>query len=47
MTGEPQYGIANKVEHMMKMTVWHQDSFNAWPVGEGYHPVVREFDYMD
>jgi ribonuclease Z len=35
------------VEHMMKMTAWHQDSFNAWPIGEGYDPVVHEFDFMD
>ncbi len=44
---EPQYGIAHMVKHMMKMTAWHQDSFNSWPIGEGYKPVVHEFDYMD
>jgi ribonuclease Z len=29
------------------MTAWHQDSFHGWPVGEGFEPVVHEFDYMD
>jgi ribonuclease Z len=43
---EESYGIAHMVKHMMKMTAWHQDSFNAWPIGEGYAPVVHEFDYM-
>jgi ribonuclease BN (tRNA processing enzyme) len=43
---EKQYGIAHMVEHMMKMTAWHQDSFNAWPIGDGYSPEVHEFDYM-
>lgn len=40
-------GIAHMIKHMMKMTAWHQDSFTAWPVGDGYKPVVHEFDYMD
>ena len=44
---EKQYGIAHLVEYMMKMTTWHQDSFNAWPIGEGFDPVVHEFDFMD
>jgi ribonuclease BN (tRNA processing enzyme) len=44
---EKSYGIAHMVEHMMKMTAWHQDSFHAWPIGEGYEPVVHEFDFMD
>ena len=44
---EPKYGTAHMVEHMMEMTAWHQDSFHAWPIGEGYDPVVHEFDYMD
>jgi ribonuclease Z len=34
------------VKHMMKMTAWHQDSFNSWSIGEGYNPVVHEFDFM-
>lgn len=44
---EHQYGIGYMVENLMKMTAWHQDSFNAWPVGEGFEPAVHEFDYMD
>jgi len=44
---EPQYGTAHYAEAMKKMTAWHQDSFHALPVGEGYETVVHEFDYMD
>ena len=44
---EPQYGTTHMIENMMKMTAWHQDSFNAWPIGEGYNPNVHEFDFMD
>ena len=43
---EESYGVAHMVKHMMKMTAWHQDSFNAWPIGEGYDPVVHEFNFM-
>jgi len=43
---EPQYGTAHMVEKMMEMTAWHQDSFNAWPVGDGYKPKVHQFDFM-
>ncbi len=44
---EKQYGIASMIEHMNKMSAWHQDSFNGWPIGEGYDTVVHEFDFMD
>jgi len=44
---EPQYGTTHMIDNMMKMTAWHQDSFNAWPIGEGYNPNVHEFDFMD
>ena len=43
---EPQYGTAHMVDKMMEMTAWHQDSFNAWPVGDGYNTKVHEFDFM-
>jgi ribonuclease Z len=43
---EEQYGIKHMIDHMMKMTAWHQDSFNAWPIGDGYKPAVHEFNYM-
>jgi ribonuclease BN (tRNA processing enzyme) len=43
---ERQYGIAYMIEHMMKMTSWHQDSFHGWPIGDGYEPAVHEFDFM-
>ena len=44
---EPQYGTTHMIDNMMEMTAWHQDSFNAWPIGEGYNPNVHEFDFMD
>ena len=44
---EPKYGISHMVEKMMEMTAWHQDSFHAWPIGEGFNPVVHEFDFME
>jgi len=44
---EPQYGIAYMIDRMMEMTAWHRDSFEAWPIGEGYNPMVHEFDFMD
>jgi ribonuclease Z len=28
------------------MSAWHRDSFNGFPIGEGYDPVVHEFDFM-
>ena len=43
---EEKYGIAHLVKHMMEMTAWHQDSFHSWPIGEGYDPVVHEFNFM-
>ena len=44
---EPQYGIAYMIDRMMEMTAWHRDSFEGWPIGEGYNPMVHEFDFMD
>ncbi len=41
-----EYGISHLVENMLKMTAWHRDSFNSWPIGKGYDPVVHEFDFM-
>jgi ribonuclease Z len=43
---EPQYGTAHMVEKMLEMTAWHRDSFNGFPIGDGYDPVVHEFDFM-
>lgn len=44
---EPEYGAANAIDHMMKMSAWHTGSFNAWPIGDGYEVKVHQFDYMD
>ena len=40
------YGTAHYVKHMREMTAWHQDSFNSWPIGQGYDVVTHEFDFM-
>jgi ribonuclease Z len=41
-----KYGIGAMIDNMMKMTEWHRDSFEAWPIGDGYSPEVHEFDFM-
>ncbi len=44
---KPEYGTTHYMENVMRMSSWHQDSFHALPVGEGYNSVVHEFDFMD
>ena len=44
---QPEYGIAHLIDRMMEMTAWHQDSFHNLPIGDGYDPVVHQFDFMD
>ena len=35
------------IEGMKKMTHWHTESFNAFPIGDGYEVDVNEFDFKD
>jgi ribonuclease Z len=43
----PQDGTKHMIEHMMEMMHWHTDSFNSWPIGDGFEVEVNEFDFRD
>jgi ribonuclease Z len=44
---KPEEGTIYMIEGMKIMTRWHTDSFNLFPVGDGYEVEVNEFDYRD
>ncbi len=43
----PQDGTKHVIEHMKEMVRWNTDSFNSWPIGDGYEVDVNEFNYRD
>ncbi len=43
----PADGTRAMIEHMKGMTHWHTDSFNCFPIGDGYEVEVNEFDFRD
>ena len=43
----PENGTKAMIEGMKKMTFWHTDSFNLFPIGDGFEVDVNEFDYKD
>ncbi|WP_094555537.1 guanitoxin biosynthesis MBL fold metallo-hydrolase GntH [Synechococcus sp. 1G10] len=43
----PKDGLKAMIEGMKAMTHWHTDSFNLFPIGDGYEVDVNEFDYRD
>ena len=43
----PKDGIKHMIEGMKMMTHWHTDSFNTFPIGDGYEVEVNEFDFRD
>ena len=43
----PRDGIKHMIHHMKEMCHWHTDSFNQFPIGDGYEIEVNEFDYTD
>jgi ribonuclease Z len=43
----PKDGTKAMVEGMKAMTHWHTESFNCFPIGDGYEVEVNEFDYQD
>ena len=43
----PRDGIKHVVHHMQEMAHWHTDSFNCFPIGDGYEVEVNEFDFRD
>ena len=43
----PKDGINAMIDGMKAMTHWHTDSFNLFPMGDGFEIEVNEFDYRD
>jgi ribonuclease BN (tRNA processing enzyme) len=43
----PQDGVKHMIDGMKMMTHWHTDSFNLFPIGDGYEVEVNEFDFRD
>ncbi len=43
----PENGTKAMIKHMQGMTYWHTDSFNNFPIGDGYEVEVTEFDFQD
>lgn len=43
----PKDGTKAMVEGMKQMLHWHTDSFNSFPIGDGYEVDVNEFDFRD
>ena len=43
----PRDGIKHMIHHMKEMAHWHTDSFNSFPIGDGYEVEVNEFDFRD
>ncbi len=41
----PKDGTKAMIEGMKAMTHWHTDSFNSFPIGDGYEVEVNEFDF--
>ena len=41
----PKDGTRAMIDGMKAMTQWHTDSFNNFPIGEGYEVEVNEFDH--
>jgi ribonuclease Z len=43
----PELGTKEMVKNMRKMMRWHEENFNANPIGDGYEMDVTEFDFKD
>jgi ribonuclease Z len=43
----PELGTKSMAKHMRKMLAWHEDNFDANPIGDGYEMDVTEFDWKD
>jgi ribonuclease Z len=43
----PELGIKHMAHHMREMLKWHEDNFNAIPIGDGYEMDVTEIDWKD
>jgi ribonuclease Z len=42
-----KHGIAYMMDRMDEMLTWHKDSFDIFPIGEGWNLEVNEFDFTD
>ena len=43
----PKDGTNYMIENMKEMLHWHTDSFNSFPIGDGYEVEVHEFDFQN
>ncbi|MFI4933575.1 MAG: guanitoxin biosynthesis MBL fold metallo-hydrolase GntH [Caulobacterales bacterium] len=43
----PELGTRYAMDEMKKMLTWHRDSFDLFPIGQGWDMQVNEFDYRD
>lgn len=43
----PELGIKHMVKHMREMNRWHEENFNACPIGDGMEIEVTEFDWRE
>jgi len=43
----PELGTKHMIKHMREMLRWHEENFDAFPIGDGYEVDVTEFDWLD
>lgn len=42
-----KHGVAYMMDRMEEMLTWHKDSFDIFPIGQGWNMEVNEFDFAD
>lgn len=43
----PELGLKHMIKHMREMNRWHEQNFNAGPMGDGFEIEVHEFDWKE
>ncbi len=43
----PELGLNHMIKHMREMNRWHEENFNACPVGDGMEIEAHEFDWKE
>jgi ribonuclease Z len=43
----PKHGFSYMMDRMEEMLTWHKDSFDIFPIGQGWNIDVNEFDFAD
>ena len=43
----PELGTKHMIKHMREMLRWHEENFDAFPIGDGYEVDVTEFDWQE